>query len=592
MKSTPKLITWVSNLKLKYKILILTLPLLILLCLLICLANVTYFTHLYESDARNSADSWLSVASSTFSKFWREISSGILDVAGSNELRIIVSDLMSDDASFLKIQSNLQSPIKKMTDSCNLITTTYFLDGTGNIYTRYTDRIQTPESPLLDHNQFDSFQKITLLDATTSPFAPSKTVIPVVVPLSILGRSNYLVLADSGIDIVMVALLNSDLLYAELNKGQSSYFDSSCFLYSPEGSVLLFPEDELLLDDDSYTVLSEHTDVEGLDIALAISLSSYLPRKLALIFFCLAIALVVMILGTIAIFYISNFLTRPFNNLMRMIDEIKHNCYQQDVIPRFNDETGALINAINSMYVTIQDQIALIRKSEKEKYHYMEQILTEQINPHFIYNTLETINMEVINGNNDIAASLVRSFATFLRCNLNNGNELSTFETELRQITAYMEIMNQRLNNKIVFTYELHPSLQDFRIPKSILQPLVENSIKHGFNNGILADGLLLPTITVEIKPMDDLVSLTVTDNGKGIDIEKAQEAVFSPKEQPHIGLRNIYKRLEYCFGTVEIRFTSIPYFQNSIIITIPKTALSMEVWVDAQLPYLISPEK
>ncbi len=572
-----KLTTWISNLKFKYKILILMLPLLALLCLIICLANITYFTHLYEEDARNSAESWMTVAANTFDQRWQEILSGILDVAGSNELRVIVSDLVAGNNTFLKLQSSLQSPIQRMTNASPLISNTYFLDGGGDVYAGYTDRIQNSASPLLDYSRFEALQRITFLGAESSPFDPSQMVIPIAIPLSILGVSDYLVLADNGVDIVMVCLLDSNALYAELNKGKSSYFDSSCFLYSSNGEIVLFPSDISLLNDDNYTVSSHPTAAEGLNIALAISVASYLPKKIALVIFCLTVAAAVIAIGSAAIFSISSFLTRPFNNLMRMIDEIKRNCYRQDVTPRFNDETGALIQAINSMYVTIQDQISLIRKTEKEKYHYMEQILTEQINPHFIYNTLETINMEILNGNTDMAASLVRTFATFLRCNLNNGNDLTTFDTEIKQASAYMEIMNQRLNNKIQFFCKLDNSLKNFIIPKSILQPMIENSIKHGFNNGMQTEGILFPSITIEIRDDTPSITIIVTDNGKGIDIDNAQEAVISAKAFNHVGLRNIYKRLELYFGTVEMQFTSIPCFQNSIIITFPKVILTQE---------------
>lgn len=573
-----KLTTWISNLKLKYKILILMIPLLALLCLIICIANIVYFNHLYETDAHNSAESWMNVATSTFDQRWQEILSGILDVASSNELRVIVSDLVSGNGTALKLQSSLQSPIQRMTGASPLISHTYFLDSSSEAYTAYTDRIQNKDSPLLTYSRFKDLQRITFIGTETSPFTPAKRVIPIAIPLSLLGVSNnYLVLADNGIDIVMVCLLDSDTLYAELNKGKSSYFDSSCFLYSSDGTTILFPSDITLLEDENYTVLSQPTAVDGLDIALAISGTSYLPKKIALVAFCLTVAALVIVIGAVAIFSISSFLTRPFNNLMRIIDEIKQDSYHQDVIPRFNDETGALILAINSMYVTIQNQISLIRKTEKEKYHYMEQILTEQINPHFIYNTLETINMEIINGNSDTAASLVRSFATFLRCNLNNGNDLTTVGAEVKQATAYMEIMNRRLNNKILFSCDLDDALKDFIIPKSILQPMIENSIKHGFNNGIQTEGVLLPSISIAITEKDATVAVTVTDNGKGIDIESAQDAAFSAKDFNHVGLRNIYKRLELYFGTVEIRFASIPYFQNSVGVVFPKTALTQE---------------
>jgi two-component system sensor histidine kinase YesM len=572
-----KLTNRISNLKFKDKILIMMIPLLALLCLVICVANMAYFTYLYKADARNSAESWLSVSTSSFNQRWKEVLDGILDISGSKELQTIVSDIVADKEDFLRIQSRLQPPIDRMTGASPLIDSTYFITSDGTVYSAYTDRIADEQSSLLAYSRFEDLQRITFLGATQSPFSPKKTVIPIVVPLSMLGMSQYLVLANGNIDIVLVCLLDSAALYAELNKGRSSYFDSSCFLFDSEGTAILFPADVSLLENDEYTILTSPTSVDGLNTALAISISSYLPKKLVLIFFCLLVALVAITIGVAAIMSISSFLTRPFNTLMRMVDEIRRNCYRQDVVPRFNDETGALIQAINSMYVTIQDQIALIRTSEKQKYQYMEQVLTEQINPHFIYNTLETINMEILGGHADTAAALVRTFATFLRCNLNNGKDLTTIDGELKQAAAYMEIMNQRLNNKILFTCRADEQLKQFVIPKSILQPMIENAIKHGLNNGIRADGLLLPAITIDIRREDDSVSIEVTDNGKGIDIERAREASLAPEGDRHIGLRNIRQRLELYFGSVEMEFSGIPYFQNTVGIKIPYLTLEQD---------------
>lgn len=552
-------------------------PLLTFLCTIICIANTIYFTFLYKTDAHNSAESWLTVSANTFNERWGEIRNGILDVAGSNELSVLVGKVMSGESNHLLMQSGFQSPIRRMTSSSSLITGTYFITSDNTIYSTYTDRISDETSPLLDYSNFKDLEKITFLGATTSPFVPGETVIPVAVPLSILNMSDYLAMgydSNDSVDIVMVCLLDSKALYTELNRGQSSYFDSSCFLFDTHKKIILFPSDISLLDDKDYTILTSRTSVEGLDIALAISISSYLPRKLMLIVFCLLVALIVIAIGTILIVSFSNFLTRPFKNLMRMVDEIKHNCYHQEIIPKFNDETGELIQALNSMHITIQNQITLIRETEKQKYQYMEQVLTEQINPHFIYNTLETINMEIVGRHPDTAAELVRTFATFLRCNLNNGKELTTIEGETKQASAYMMIMNQRLNSKIQFSCQVDESIKSFSIPKSILQPMIENSIKHGFNNGMPTSSILLPSIIVTIHHEGDSIIFEVTDNGMGIDIEKAQNIIATTTESRHIGLRNIYRRLELYFGSIDMRFSSIPYFKNTITITIPFTEL------------------
>jgi two-component system sensor histidine kinase YesM len=106
---------------------------------------------------------------------------------------------------------------------------------------------------------------------------------------------------------------------------------------------------------------------------------------------------------------------------------------------------------------------------------------------------------------------------------------------------------------------------------------MIENAIKHGLNNGIRADGLLLPAITIDIRREDDSVSIEVTDNGKGIDIERAREASLAPEGDRHIGLRNIRQRLELYFGSVEMEFSGIPYFQNTVGIKIPYLTLEQD---------------
>jgi hypothetical protein len=119
-----KLTNRISNLKFKDKILIMMIPLLALLCLVICVANMAYFTYLYKADARNSAESWLSVSTSSFNQRWKEVLDGILDISGSKELQTIVSDIVADKEDFLRIQSRLQPPSDRMTGAAPLIDST------------------------------------------------------------------------------------------------------------------------------------------------------------------------------------------------------------------------------------------------------------------------------------------------------------------------------------------------------------------------------------------------------------------------------------------------------------------------------------
>ena len=138
--------------------------------------------------------------------------------------------------------------------------------------------------------------------------------------------------------------------------------------------------------------------------------------------------------------------------------------------------------------------------------------------------------------------------------------------------------MNQRFNRKIDFKCTIDPELENLYVLKSILQPLAENSIRHGFDVDVSCyENILMPAIEIGVHREEDQIILEVSDNGRGIDIEKANSALHpehpeSGRKQ-HVGLNNIYQRLSAYYGTVAITFESIPYFKNTVRLTIPQTA-------------------
>jgi two-component system sensor histidine kinase YesM len=159
---------------------------------------------------------------------------------------------------------------------------------------------------------------------------------------------------------------------------------------------------------------------------------------------------------------------------------------------------------------------------------------------------------------------MIQNLASFLRNGLNHGNRFISITNELEHVISYVNIIKTRKSFNLVLNIKVPHELLDIKIQKLILQPLVENSIIHGFNNTVNT----LPTIDISMNEIEGTLIINVSDNGSGIDVEKAHKAINDSKSNS-IGLYNIYQRLLITYGNVAIDFSSIPYFKNTVTIKI-----------------------
>lgn len=226
------------------------------------------------------------------------------------------------------------------------------------------------------------------------------------------------------------------------------------------------------------------------------------------------------------------------------------------------------------MYQTIQQQFRQIKQDERENFQMELRLLSEQINPHFLYNTLECINMEIYNYHNDTASSMLSNLGGYLRISLSYGNSQHLISQEVDQVKAYVNIMNYRFRHSIHLTTNIDGDLLSMKILKSILQPLVENALKHGFSIDSSVYFPIAPMIDISIWREPDTLSIAITDNGAGIDIEHAKEIMYGSGTDAdgrhHVGLHNIYHRLNSFYGKTDITFSSIPFYENKILIRFP----------------------
>ena len=284
------------------------------------------------------------------------------------------------------------------------------------------------------------------------------------------------------------------------------------------------------------------------------------------------VALVAIIVISLASMFIAAYLTKPMQQLNRAVQAIGDGCYNSDMMLRQKDEIGELSTSVDSMYRTIQAQIDQIRHERQAKDSMEIRLFAEQINPHFLYNTLEYINLEVYNHHTQNASMMIQALGDFLRIGLNFGQEQIPLQRELDHVQAYIAIMNHRFSQEIGFTTDIPEALLAESVMKVILQPLVENSIRHGFQMESSDSFIEIPTISIRGSLADDMLTISVTDNGTGFDVATARSIMLDdPSLHKHVGLSNVYHRLKLYYGEkADIIMQSIPYYKNTVTIRIP----------------------
>lgn len=234
-------------------------------------------------------------------------------------------------------------------------------------------------------------------------------------------------------------------------------------------------------------------------------------------------------------------LSTPMADLERGMNEIEK---LAEVHVRKNSfyEVELLAGNYNRMIHRIRGLMADISEKEKTLRHAELNALVSQINPHFLYNTLDTIVwMAEFNDSNRVIA-LTKSLAAFFRLSLSGGRELITVEDELEHVRQYLYIQKERYEDKLNYTINAPEDLLDYTVPKIILQPIVENSIYHGIKP---LDGP--GQITITLQEEGDRLIFTISDNGVGF--HPASAASDGSSRLGSVGLRNVDERLKLYYG-------------------------------------------
>lgn len=526
-----------------------------------------------------------------------------VEICGTKDFRDILIFLKDADSShYTQFNNALQETLHNLSVSSPLLDSAVITTRNGSLYHPFSHSTKdTVYNYTLGYPENEIFG-ITLLPRISSPLKYNNEVIPLAFPLKYEARGNYTAVcrdvADS--DAILFLLFNADAFNDYLSAYSNSDTQGTLYvmtdtgtLINPATSAMRVAKDEI--DNTVVTEITNLTDTKtsgqihkhdryifyqklssgNFYLINSVSVQHLTHSMVTIRLFLSIVAIASVIVVTLVTRISASYISKPLSSLMGAVQAIENNTYTSNQMLTQEDEIGQLSAALDSMYHTIQEQIAQIKAERKAKYNTKIRLLAEQINPHFLYNTLEYINMEVYNGHTQNASRMIQSLGEFLRIGLNLGNDQIPLSREIDHVRAYLTIMDHRLDHSIAFTSQIDPALLNFPVPKIILQPLVENSIRHGFLLESNGSYIAFPSISITARKENDLIFLCVTDNGIGIDTQKAQQITHMglDEEGQHIGLNNVCQRLQLYYGPrADITFTSIPYYQNTVQIQIPCT--------------------
>jgi two-component system sensor histidine kinase YesM len=245
--------------------------------------------------------------------------------------------------------------------------------------------------------------------------------------------------------------------------------------------------------------------------------------------------------------YTSRRISLPINKLKDHMQEIEQGDFYKKIEIDGQKEVVVLTHSFNSMIEEIRSLMNTIVKEQKEKRKTEFLALQSQINPHFLYNTLDSIVYLSENKMNEKVIEMVIALSKFFRISISRGKNIILLKEEIEHARNYLLIQQIRYNDKFDFVFDIDEDVIDYKVVKLSLQPIIENAIYHGINTEYDSGNIAIRAYKNEKK-----LILEVEDDGYGIPDEKIEEIYHNIKFESKgksVGLRNVFQRLKLYYG-------------------------------------------
>ena len=367
--------------------------------------------------------------------------------------------------------------------------------------------------------------------------------------------------------------------------GQRGY----CFLMDRMGNIMYHPQQQLLyaglksegtaalaaLEDGTYvedTVIYAVTSVEDsswrvVGVSFVDELVNRSVREM--IGISAGLAGLVLAAALLTSWILSRMLSRPLWGLASAMERFERDADHFSYRPvRGTREVRELSQSFGHMVLRIQQLMSTVRQEEINLRKTELKALQAQINPHFLYNTLDSIAWMCERGRNADAVNMVHALARLFRISISRGHELIPIAKEIEHAESYLQIQKYRYKNQFTYEFDVDPECLDYYCNKITLQPIIENSINHGLDL-LVEEG----RIQVEVLQDGEDILFRVRDNGVGMSQEQVDAILEQdPEDRTGIGIRNVNDRLRIYFGApYGLRITSELDVGTCVEIRMPK---------------------
>ena len=383
-----------------------------------------------------------------------------------------------------------------------------------------------------------------------------------------------------------------DLSFASL----SSYINNVgigtrgyCFLLDDAGNLVYHPQQQLIysglksedtaalagLDDGVYdngTVITCVNSVgdSGWRVVSVSYVDELVDRNMSeMLQLSCVLGALVLACALLTSWVLSRLLTRPLRGLAGAMESFEadadHFTYHPvggtREVRELSDSFGHMVLRIQQLMVTVRQEEINLRKTELKA-------LQAQINPHFLYNTLDSIAWMCEQGQNADAVRMVHALARLFRISISKGHELIPIAKEIEHAESYLQIQKYRYKNRFTYTFSVDPACLDCLCNKITLQPILENAINHGLD--LMVDE---GKIEVQVCPDGGDILFRVRDNGVGMTAEQVQAILHrQPGDRTGIGTKNVDDRLKIYFGKqYGLRIDSVPDVGTCVEIRMPR---------------------
>lgn len=311
------------------------------------------------------------------------------------------------------------------------------------------------------------------------------------------------------------------------------------------------------IEDEKYIYAEQRLESNDWRVVSLIPFSSAIEKNKQVLFISFMVQSLFFTLFFILLIILISALTKPIGDLSRFVTNIGRGQLDERNGIRGNNEVGRLARTIDQMLDRIQSMFEQIMIEQTKKRKAELEMLQAQINPHFMFNLLNSIRLNILVRGDKENSELIGSLSSLLRMTINRDNEFIPLQEEVDTVFHYVKLMNFRHANQVKLEYNFEDECGKALVPRFMIQPLIENSIIHGFEQ---FDGKILINAHFTYEDGTEYLNISIRDSGKGMTEVKLNK-LRSKIEDEHdteeselkgfsgIGVKNVVQRLRLIYG-------------------------------------------